>query len=66
MLGSKHEDGTQTVTESSEPGPPHQPPKRRRKPWYAVADVLLRRLALAAFVLIALVAAIIAAVEGQR
>jgi hypothetical protein len=38
---------------------------RRKRTWYSVADVLLRRLALAAFVVIALVATIVAALGGR-
>ncbi|WP_158603958.1 hypothetical protein [Cryobacterium tepidiphilum] len=41
------------------------PKPRRKRTWYSVADVLLRRLALAAFVVIALVATIIAAIGGR-
>lgn len=45
---------------------PGQPaPQKRRRSRYAVADVLLRRLALGGFVLIALIAGIIAAVNGR-
>jgi hypothetical protein len=47
---------------AEEPENPPAPQKRRRS-WYAVADVVLRRLALVAFIVIALVAAIIAAVS---
>lgn len=38
---------------------------RRKRTWYSIADVLLRRLALAAFIVIALVATIVAAVGGR-
>lgn len=41
------------------------PKPRRKRSWYSVADVLLRRVALAAFVVIALVAAIVTALGGR-
>ena len=52
---------------AGEPGAPQAASvkPRRKRTWYSVADVLLRRLALAAFVVIALVAAIIAALGGR-
>ncbi|MGO4105886.1 hypothetical protein AB4Y63_18255 [Leifsonia sp. YAF41] len=44
---------------------PQPAPKKRRRSRYALADVLLRRLALGGFVVIAIVAAIITAVNGR-
>jgi len=38
---------------------------RRKRSWYSLADVLLRRIALAAFVIIALIATIVAALGGR-
>jgi hypothetical protein len=51
---------------STDPSVDPQPqPQKRRRSRYAVADVLLRRLALGGFVLVAIVAAIITAVSGH-
>ncbi|MEO6310093.1 MAG: hypothetical protein ABIO33_05365 [Leifsonia sp.] len=44
---------------------PQPAPTKRRRSRYAVADVLLRRLALGGFVVIAIVAAIITASGGR-
>jgi hypothetical protein len=51
------------VEPSAEQKAPAKP--RRKRTWYSVADVLLRRIALAAFVIIALVATIVAALGGR-
>lgn len=62
-----------TIGQAVEETPEHRPdpadpaeqagrkPPRRKRTWYSLADVLLRRFALAAFVVIALIATIVAA-----
>jgi len=54
-----------TPDPAPEPSPDAGPPHKRKRTWYSVADVLLRRVALAAFVVIALVATIVAALGGR-
>ncbi|GAA3889233.1 hypothetical protein GCM10022381_33810 [Leifsonia kafniensis] len=55
-----------SVDPQPDPQPDTQPaPQKRRRTRYAVADVWLRRLALGGFIVIAIVAAIITAVNGR-
>lgn len=62
-IGQAVEETPERTPDPAEPEP--QAPPRRKRTWYSLADVLLRRLALAAFVVIALVAAIVAALGGR-